>query len=161
MLVRAASRDDLEAVERVTVQACADAYAEMVPPEVVAADARKRFIIGMVADRLEGPWERITDTNDDFFGHAINLFNEDGSKSSLTQVSHPELIRSGYDQKLEIESFDIDMLFQSFDGSVWPDSYNAFHQARSLVWEGDFDAGWLLFHSREPLQFGAGAGRIQ
>jgi len=88
------------------------------------ADARKRFIMGYVADQLEGPWTRVEETANEFFGHGINLFNEDGSKSTFTQVSHPELIRSGYDQKLEIESFDIDMIFQSFDGSVWPVDYN-------------------------------------
>ncbi len=94
-------------------------------------DARNRFIIGMVADRLDGPWTRVEQTDDEFFGEGKNLFNEDGSKSAYTQVSHPELIRSGHDQKLEIESFDIDMLFQSFDGSDTPDNYNY----NELPWE--------------------------
>lgn len=94
-------------------------------------DARSRFIIGMVADRLEGPWKRVELADDEFFGQGINLFNEDGTKSTYSQVSHPELIRSGYDQKLEIESFNIDMLFQSFDGSNTPDTYNY----NELPWE--------------------------
>jgi hypothetical protein len=52
VLVRAASRDDLEAVERLTVQACADAYADMVPPEVVAAEARTRYPGGRLREKL-------------------------------------------------------------------------------------------------------------
>lgn len=43
---------------------------------------------------------------------------------------------------------------------VWPDSYSAFHQVRTLVWEGDFDAGWAVFRSGESLGFGEGAGTV-
>lgn len=35
-----------------TVQACADAYAEMVPPEVVAAEARTRYPGGRLREKL-------------------------------------------------------------------------------------------------------------
>ena len=35
-----------------TVQACADAYAEMVPPEVVAAEASKRYPGGRLREKL-------------------------------------------------------------------------------------------------------------
>jgi len=85
----------------------------------------------MVADRLEGPWTRVEESENEYFAHASALFNEDGSKSDYTQVSHPELIRSGYDQKLEIDDFNIEMLFQSFDGSETPDNY----QYSGLPWE--------------------------
>jgi len=95
------------------------------------ADARKRFIIGMVADRLEGPWTRVEHSQTEYFAHGENLFNDDGSKSRYDQISHPELIRSGYDQKLEVESFGVDMIFQSFDSSSWPDNYNY----NELPWE--------------------------
>jgi len=94
-------------------------------------DARNRFVLAMVADKLEGPWTRIEDNNDEYFGFAGNLFNEDGSKSKYTQVSHPELIRSGYDQRLEIEDFNIQMVFQSFDGSHVPNGYDY----NELPWE--------------------------
>lgn len=95
------------------------------------ADARKRFIIGMAAERLEGPWRRVEETDCEYFGHANSLFNKDGSKSRYSQVSHPELIRCGHDQKLEIESLHVEMIFQSFDGSRWPDAYNY----NELPWE--------------------------
>ena len=51
----------------------------------------------------------------DFAGDPKYLFNADGSRSKYDQVSHFELIRSGYDQKLEIENFKLNLLFQAFD----------------------------------------------
>ncbi len=96
------------------------------------ADSRNRFMIAMVADKLEGPWRRVENSENEFFAEAKNLFNEDGTKSNYSQVSHPELIRSGYDQKLEIDDLDnIKMLFQSFDSSETPDSYDY----NELPWE--------------------------
>lgn len=86
-------------------------------------DARYRFMIGLVADRLEGPWRRIEKNDDTYFSHADNLYYQDGRKSAYTQISHPELIRAGYNQRLEIKDFNIRMIFQSFDGSRIPENY--------------------------------------
>ena len=95
-------------------------------------DARNRFMIGMVADKLEGPWRRVENSENEFFAEAKNLFNEDGTKSKYSQVSHPEFIRSGCDQKLEIEDLDnVKILFQSFDSSDTPDTYDY----NELPWE--------------------------
>ena len=95
-------------------------------------DARNRFFIGMVAEKLEGPWRRIENSENEFFAEAKNLFNEDGTKSKYSQVSHPEFIRSGYDQKLEIDDLDnLRILIQSFDSSNTPDDYDY----NELPWE--------------------------
>lgn len=94
-------------------------------------DSRNRFIFGMTADSLNGKWKRIENDNKEFLAEAKNLFLEDGRKTDYTQVSHSELIRSGYNQKLEIEDYKLRMLFQTFDGSIIPDSYNY----NELPWE--------------------------
>lgn len=94
-------------------------------------DARRRFMIGMVADRLQGPWSRIETGENEYLAQAKYLFGGDGHPCNYTQVSHPELIRSGYNQKLEIEDFNLHILFQSFDGSNTPDGYNY----NELPWE--------------------------
>ena len=96
------------------------------------ADARSRFFIGMVSEKLEGPWQRIENFKNEFFADAKNLFNDDGTKSNYSQVSHPEFIRSGYDQKLEIDDLDnLKILIQSFDSSGTPDDYDY----NELPWE--------------------------
>jgi hypothetical protein len=94
-------------------------------------DARRRFMIGMVADKLEGAWHRIEKGPQEYLAQAEGMFDAHGNKSSYTQVSHPELIRCGYDQKLEIENYKLQMIFQSFDGSKTPDNYNY----NDLPWE--------------------------
>ena len=99
-------------------------YPRLLFPNRKMVDAKRRLMMAFVADRLEGPWTRLEQNPNEFFGHASALYNADGSKSRYTSVSHPELIRSGYDQRLEIENYNIQMLFQSFDGSTMPEDYN-------------------------------------
>ena len=78
-------------------------------------DSRSRFMFAMVADKLEGPWRRVEADQNEFAGNPACLVNEDGSRSHYDQVSHFELIRSGYDERLEIEDFNLQLLFQAFD----------------------------------------------
>lgn len=87
-------------------------------------DSRVRFHIAVVADKLEGPWERVERDNNDFIGDPDNLYYEDGSKCVYDNVSHPELIRSGCDQKLEIEDYNLQLLFQSFDAENITSNYD-------------------------------------
>lgn len=87
-------------------------------------DSRSRFLFAMVADKLEGPWRRVELGPNDFLGNPANLYNEDGTKAVYDQVSHPELIRSGYDQRLEIEDYNLDLLFQAFDADTIGDDFN-------------------------------------
>ncbi len=94
-------------------------------------DSRSRFMFAMVADKLEGPWRRVEPELNEFAGNPKNLFNEDGSRSAYGQVSHFELIRSGYDQKLEIEDFHLQLLFQAFDASHMDSNYDY----NDLPWE--------------------------
>jgi len=94
-------------------------------------DSRNRFLFAMVADKLEGPWERIEISANEFMGDPANLITADGTKSVYDQVSHPELIRSGYDQKLEIEDYKLQLLFQAFDA----DTIGSDYDYNYLPWE--------------------------
>ncbi|MEN8250872.1 MAG: non-reducing end alpha-L-arabinofuranosidase family hydrolase, partial [Bacteroidota bacterium] len=87
-------------------------------------DSRYRFHIAVVADKLEGPWERVEPEMNEFMGDPDNLFYEDGTKCVYDNVSHPELIRSGYDQRLEIEDYNLQLLFQSFDADGMGPEYD-------------------------------------
>lgn len=87
-------------------------------------ESRNRFLFAMVADKLEGPWERVEIDANEFMGDPSNLYNEDGSKAIYDQVSHPELIRSGYNQKLEIEDYNLQLLFQAFDADTIGSDYD-------------------------------------
>jgi len=86
-------------------------------------DSRNRFVFGMVAERLEGPWRRV-ERDDQFLADPRELVLAEGKRPALHQVSHPELIRVGHDQRLEIEDFKLRMIFQAFDASDTPDSFD-------------------------------------
>jgi len=94
-------------------------------------DSRNRFHFAMVADQLEGPWTRVETDLNEFMGDPANLYHKDGSRSKYDQVSHPELIRSGYDQKLEIEDYNLQLLFQAFDANGIGSDYDY----NELPWE--------------------------
>ena len=94
-------------------------------------DSRNRFMFAMVADKLEGPWERVEPELNEFAGDPAHLYNPDGSKSAYDQVSHFELIRSGYDQTLEIEDYHLQLLFQAFDAESIGEDY----RYDDLPWE--------------------------
>jgi Glycosyl hydrolase family 62 len=94
-------------------------------------DSRNRFLIGLTSTSLDGPWKRIEKKNSEFLGHPQNLFNQDGKQSHYSQVSHPELIRPGYDERLQIENYQLEMIFQAFDASEISAQYNYHH----LPWE--------------------------
>ncbi len=94
-------------------------------------DSRTRFMFAYVADKLEGPWRRAEDSADEFAGDPAHLYYEHGIKCPYDQVSHFELIRSGHNQKLEIENYDLDLLFQAFDAAGIGSDYDY----NDLPWE--------------------------
>jgi len=81
-------------------------------------DSRCRFMFAMEAESLRGPWKRVERSNDEFWGDPDRLVNAgDGTPSAYGQMSHPEAIRCGYDQRLEVDNDAPDLLFQAFDAS--------------------------------------------
>jgi hypothetical protein len=50
--VRAGTRDDLEAIQAVAMQACAEAIGELVPNEIVAAEARRRYPTASLCEHI-------------------------------------------------------------------------------------------------------------
>ena len=87
-------------------------------------DSRNRFVFAATADTLSGPWQRVERCASEFVGDPNHLLWSDGTPSCYGQVSHPEVIRAGFDQRLEINSFDMEILFQAFDPSDVPDDYD-------------------------------------
>jgi endo-1,4-beta-xylanase len=94
-------------------------------------ESRNRFTFAMIADKLEGPWERVETNFTEFCGDPAYLYNENDTPAIYDQVSHPELIRSGYDQNLEIEDYNLQLLFQAFDAENIGDDYDY----NELPWE--------------------------
>jgi hypothetical protein len=69
-----------------------------------------RYQKAYLADRLEGPWAPLAADKDHAFA---NLDNVVQSSSRWTDsISHGELLRAGFDQRLEVDPGDLRFLFQ-------------------------------------------------
>ena len=59
MEVRAGTRDDLDAIRAVALQACAEAIGELVPSDVVAAEADRRYPKALLCEHImELGWDQ-------------------------------------------------------------------------------------------------------
>ncbi|MGQ9610087.1 MAG: non-reducing end alpha-L-arabinofuranosidase family hydrolase [bacterium] len=69
-----------------------------------------RYYKAYVADRLDGKWEPLADTKDNAFASMANIQHTEPRWTDC--ISHGELLRSGYDQTLEVDPINLKFLFQ-------------------------------------------------
>lgn len=69
-----------------------------------------RYFKAYVADRLEGPWLPLATTQDKSFASMKNT--RPTGERWTDSISHGELLRSGYNQKLEVDPANLRFLFQ-------------------------------------------------
>ncbi len=72
----------------------------------------RRFYKAYVADRLDGEWRPLADTEAEPFAGAANIRFPDGVPAWTDNISHGELVRSSNDQRLEIDPADLRFVFQ-------------------------------------------------
>jgi hypothetical protein len=99
-------------------------------------------MFAMMADKLEGPWERVEKSRNEFAGDPARLFLADGSRAKYDQVSHFEIIRPGYDQKFEIPDFNFVLFFQGFDAKRTPDDFIYDDLPWELALMRNYDGKW-------------------
>ena len=87
-------------------------------------DSRDRFMFALKAERLEGPWVRVEPDENDFAGIPKYVVDKDGIPTKLDQISHPELIRAGYDERLEIDDYRLQLVIQAFDAAGMSSDYD-------------------------------------
>jgi len=69
-----------------------------------------RYYKAYVADRLDGRWVPLASEKDRSFASMLNV--EHGSQRWTDVISHGELLRAGYDEKLEADPENLRFLFQ-------------------------------------------------
>ena len=81
---------------------------------IIEAETRRpggwRYYKAYLADSLDGPWKPLADTWDKPFAGPVNV-SFSGEKWTES-VSHGELVRSGVDQRLEVDPSDLKFLYQ-------------------------------------------------
>ncbi|TFK19865.1 glycosyl hydrolase family 62 protein [Coprinopsis marcescibilis] len=93
--------------------------------EAIGTDER-RWFRSWTSDRIEGPWEALAAEEDHSFARANNVEFEGGVRWT-EDISHGELIRSGVDEKLEINPCDLVYVYQG----MRPDATGEYN---SLPW---------------------------
>jgi hypothetical protein len=78
---------------------------------VEAQAGDRRYYKAYSAPKLDGEWKPLADTGDNPFAARANIRPADG-KPWTDSVSHGELLRSGVDEKLEVDPDNVRMVFQ-------------------------------------------------
>ncbi|KAG2005550.1 glycosyl hydrolase family 62 protein [Coprinopsis cinerea AmutBmut pab1-1] len=81
--------------------------------EAIGSDNR-RWYRSWTSSDIAGPWEALADTESNPFARASNVEFEDG-KAWTKDISHGELIRSGYDQNISIDPCKLQFAYQGLD----------------------------------------------
>ena len=76
---------------------------------VEAQGNARRYYKAYLADRLEGPWRPLADTQAKPFASAANVQQDDPWTAN---ISHGELIRTGVDERMEVDPANLQFLFQ-------------------------------------------------
>ena len=69
-----------------------------------------RYYKSYLADRLEGPWKPLAATKDQAFASMRNV--DHPSERWTDSISHGELLRAGYDERLEVDPERLRFLYQ-------------------------------------------------
>lgn len=78
---------------------------------IIEANGR-RYFKAYLADRLDGPWTPLADSAERPFAGWNNIRPAPGVEAWTDNVSHGELVRSGYDQSLTMDPADLRFVFQ-------------------------------------------------
>jgi len=77
---------------------------------VEAESPGRRYYKAYIADRLDGEWSPVAATREKPFASPVNT--HDTGEHWTDSFSHGELIRAGYNQKLEVDPAELKLLFQ-------------------------------------------------
>lgn len=95
-------------------------YLTIIEAQGSSAGRGHRYYKGYVADRLSGPWTPATSHPREVFAAAENTRF---LKPWTDSVSHGDLLRTGNDERMEIDESDITFLIQGLSDSEWSPSY--------------------------------------
>jgi hypothetical protein len=79
---------------------------------VEAQGDRRRYYKAYLADRLDGKWQPLADRRDKPFAGAGNVAQQ---RPWTTNISHGELLRSGVDERMEVDPAALRFLVQGAD----------------------------------------------
>jgi len=80
-----------------------------------AGPSWQRYYKSFIADSLDGKWRPLDATCENPFAGMNNVKFEKGVKPWTRDISHGELLREGYDEKMTVDPANLVLLFQGRD----------------------------------------------
>lgn len=96
-------------------------YLTLVEAQGRSGGRGRRYYKAYVADSLAGEWTALAATADKPFAGGVNV--EVPATRWTDSISHGELIRRGYDERLEVDPSDLQFLFQGLADERWGNKY--------------------------------------
>ncbi|MCA9180645.1 MAG: hypothetical protein KDA51_04310, partial [Planctomycetales bacterium] len=98
-----------------------DKYLTLVEAQGRSGGKGRRYYRAYFADSLDGEWSALAATGDKPFAGNVNVTVPESRWTD--SFSHGELIRNGYDERLEVDSDNLRLLFQGLADEDWGSSY--------------------------------------
>ncbi len=89
---------------------------------IEAQTSGRRYYKAYLADRLEGPWRGLADTLEKSFAAKENVL-QPADATWTASISHGELLRSGVDERLEVDPAHLRFLFQGVSEADYRQKY--------------------------------------
>ena len=90
---------------------------------IEAKKGSRRYFKAYLADRLDGAWTPLADSHDKPFASPVNVLQT--AAKWTDSFSHGELIRTSYDQSLEVDPGNLRFLYQGVSAREPTDNYGA------------------------------------
>ena len=98
-----------------------DKYLTLIEAQGRSGGSGRRYYKAYVADTLAGKWTELAATANKPFAGGINV--KVPASGWTDSISHGELIRSGYDERLEVDADNLRFLFQGLADKHWGNKY--------------------------------------
>ncbi|TFK18596.1 glycoside hydrolase [Coprinopsis marcescibilis] len=126
-------RDRFKLFEAANVYRYDDKYLLLV--EAIGGDSR-RYFRSWTSSRIEGPYQALADTEQNPFARSNNVIFSGAGWT--TDISHGELIRKGYDEKLEITPCNLQYIYQGLNPNS-TGNYNSLPWRLALITQTNSD----------------------
>jgi hypothetical protein len=108
-----------------------DKYLTLIEAQGRSGGRGRRYYKAYVADRLDGQWKELAASAGKPFAGAINVRMTDPHWTD--SVSHGELLRAGFDERLEVNPLNLRFLFQGITDDQWGQGYGRLHWRLGLL----------------------------
>jgi hypothetical protein len=108
-----------------------DKYLTLIEAQGRSGGRGRRYYKAYIADRLDGQWKELAANAEKPFAGSINVRTTDPRWTD--SISHGELLRAGFDERLDVNPLNLSFLFQGVRDDQWGQGYGRLHWRLGLL----------------------------